>query len=456
MTQARRPNGSRNHSKRGQKHPVGYSVRHEALQVLDAILINKRPFEEVWSQSLGRADLKEMTDPDRGFTRLIVIATLRHMPRIDQILSRFLKNPLPDTAQTAQNILRSAIAQLLVLKSPPHAVLNIATSLAASNRQTLRYKGLINGVLRSYTRSQSGNFAVSPGECLNSPPWLYERWKDQYGEDRANLITAAHLVEPALDITVKSDRKKWAKQLKATLLPSGSLRIAQAGNPVNLDGFSEGSWWVQDAAAALPAKLFGDIDGKNVLDLCAAPGGKTAQLIAAGAKVTAVDRSKNRMKRLTENLSRLNLEADLITADAASFKPENAPDAILLDAPCSATGTIRRHPDVQYLKTLKDITDLAEVQTRLIAHAADILKPKGTLIYCVCSLEREEGEDQITEFLKKNKEFSLDLIKPEEIPGLEIACQERGDVRTLPYYYSEFGLGMQGMDGFYIARLVKS
>jgi len=443
-------------STRPPKPPKGFAARCEAVGLLDAILHDKKPFDEIWLQSLKSGALKSMSEPDRALTRLIVMTTLRNLAHIDNILSTFLKNPLPRTAQSTRNILRTAITQLLFLKSPPHAVLNIATSLAAHDRSTRPFKGLVNGVLRNYTRSDTEKFRSNSAACANTPKWLYNRWIHQFGKDSAEKIARAHQQEPALDISVKADMEKWAHTLNATVLPTRSLRIANAGNPVKLAGFAEGEWWVQDAAAALPAQLLGDISDQRILDLCAAPGGKTAQLITAGAHVTAVDRSAQRMQRLTQNLERLNVTAKLITADAGKYRPANPPDAILLDAPCSATGTIRRHPDIPYLKTHRIITDLAAVQRRLIDHAAEILKPGGTLIYCVCSLEHEEGEDQISRLLEQNKRFSLLPVTARELPGLPEAIAPRGDLRILPHFYSDFEPGLRGLDGFYIARLIKS
>ncbi len=456
MTENKRNRRSRDTSNRPSTPPKGFASRREAVRLLDAVLSDKNPFDDIWSQSLATGELKTMIEPDRALTRLIVMTTLRHMRHIDTILATFLKNPLPKSSRSAQNILRTAIAQLLFLKSPAHAVLNIATSLAAMDRNTRPFKGLINGVLRNYTRTDPETFLGKNGAPGNTPEWLHTRWKHQFGNNNAKRIARAHQFEPALDISVKSDPQKWADSLNATLLPTGSIRIASAGNPVNLPGFDQGEWWVQDAAAAIPAQLFGDIAGKHAIDLCAAPGGKTAQLVAAKAIVTAVDRSPQRIKRLAQNLDRLGFTADLVVADAAEYLPSVPPDVILLDAPCSATGTIRRHPDVPYLKTHKNIIDLAQVQLRLLDHAAEILKPGGTLIYCVCSLEHEEGEDQISSLLERNKRLSLNPIDEIEVPGLNQAIQPRGDLRILPHFYSEFEPGLRGIDGFYIARLIKS
>src|SRR5690606_11851811 len=216
----------------------------------------------------------------------------------------------------------------------------------------------------------------------------------QYGTDCAEAIAAAHVDEPALDLSVKSDPDGWAERLGGTVIGAGTIRLAASGPIDAMQGFAEGAWWVQDAAAALPARLLGPVDGLEIADLCAAPGGKSAALVAAGARVTAVDSSPFRLDRLSDNLARLGLEAEIVAADAAAWAPGRLFDAVLLDAPCSATGTIRRHPDVAHLKREADIAGLAALQWRLLAHAAELVRPGGALIYCTCSLEREEGEDQ--------------------------------------------------------------
>ena len=240
-------------------------------------------------------------------------------------------------------------------------------------------------------------------------------------------------------------------KLEGTVLPTGTIRRASGGQVSELPGYDEGAWWVQDAAAALPAKLFGDIAGKTVYDLCAAPGGKTAQLAATGAKVTSLDRSERRLRRLTANLERLNLWADTLTADAATWKPEELADAVLLDAPCSATGAIRRHPDIMRLKSQEDVTKLAGAQRRLLAHAVDLVKPGGTLIYCTCSLQPEEGEQRIDHLLASGAPMERSPVTPDELGGLSELINERGEVRTLPGQLAELG----GIDGFFIARLVR-
>jgi 16S rRNA (cytosine967-C5)-methyltransferase len=262
----------------------------------------------------------------------------------------------------------------------------------------------------------------------------------------------AHLNEPPLDITAKSDAPMWAEKLGGTLLPNGTIRVASAGSVTSLPGFDAGEWWVQDAAASIPARLLGNVARLSVADLCAAPGGKTAQLAAAGARVTAVDRSKVRMQRLSENLVRLALDAETVIADASEWVAGPF-DAVLLDAPCSATGTIRRHPDIPWQKRLADIAALTGLQSRLLDRAAKLTRPGGLLVYATCSLEPEEGEQQIDAFLARHGSFQRVPIAPSELEGLTEFLSPLGDMRSLPCHVMNTDSRLSGCDGFYSARL---
>ncbi|MHA1597372.1 MAG: RsmB/NOP family class I SAM-dependent RNA methyltransferase, partial [Alphaproteobacteria bacterium] len=272
-----------------------------------------------------------------------------------------------------------------------------------------------------------------------------------YGMETRRAIAEAHMVEPSLDLSVAGDAEKWAATLDADILPTGTLRLKSGGAVTGLAGFDEGAWWVQDAAAALPAQLLGDVRGQYVIDLCAAPGGKTAQLITRGARLTAIDRGKGRMQRLNENLTRLGLTADTVIADATTWQPDELADAVLLDAPCSSTGTIRRHPDVAYLKKPSDVEKLSSAQDRLLAGAIKMLKPGGRLVYCTCSLQPEEGEMRIDALLASGAGVRRDPVQAAEIGGLEKLITADGDLRSLPHFLGESG----GMDGFYAARLIR-
>jgi len=381
---------------------------------------------------------------DRAFARALVTAGLRRLGGIDTVLSQFLARPLPDDADHARALLHLGAAQLLVLGTPAHAAVGETVETANHMKEARGFAKLMNAVLRKVaSNGQEILNDLPPGADL--PQWLYTRWRAAYGEV-APQIAEALLSEPPLDVSVKGDAASWAERLFATVTPTGSLRLAEHAPIDTLPGFNEGAWWVQDAAAALPAKLLGDVRGKRVLDLCAAPGGKTLQLAAAGAHVTAVDKSEARLKRLRENLARTKLEAEVICADALQFKAEPF-DAILLDAPCTSTGTLRRHPDVAWLRRPTDVKALSDLQTQLVAATAKLLKPGAPLIYAVCSLEPEEGPGVVAAALRNGwKRAPL----TNEVPAEFITAD--GDLRTHPGQWPEIG----GLDGFYSARLLRS
>jgi 16S rRNA (cytosine967-C5)-methyltransferase len=381
--------------------------------------------------------------------RLLVATVLRRLGQIDAIVARCLERPLGAKAQAAQDILRLGAAQLLYLDTPPHAAVDTSVDLAAEGAETAGFKALINAVLRRIGRQKPDLLAATAAPSINTPAWLWESWINAYGETRARAIVQAHLREPPLDFSVKSEPDAWASRLEAMVLPTGSLRRQETAPVESLKGFSDGAWWVQDAAAALPVTLLGPVAGKTVIDLCAAPGGKTAQLASLGAEVTAVDRASKRLERLTANLARLNLSAKTVTADAAAWRPAAPADALLLDAPCSATGTIRRHPDVAWLKRPEDVAKLADLQARLLRAAVGMIRPGGTLIYCTCSLQPEEGPRQIAGLLTERAPVERQPIAAAEVGGLVELVTADGDLRTLPCHLADQG----GLDGFYAARL---
>lgn len=427
---------------------AGLAARRLALAALEHVFERGRPVDEFLDGDEGVAAL----DPrDRAFLLALVQSVFRHKGEIEESLSAYLSKPLPRKSGAAAFILLSAVAQLRYLEMAPHAVIDMAVRLAKADRNATHFSGLINAVLRKVATSAD---AVKPGAGVATPEWLWGRWAKDYGPDVANEIATANASEAALDLTVKADPAIWAERLRGTALPTGSVRIAHPKGPVNaLPGFAEGAWWVQDAAAAVPARLLGDVSGRTVLDLCAAPGGKTLQLAAAGGRVTAVDQSAPRLKRLHENLRRTGLTAEVVTADVLSFAPDEAFDCVLLDAPCSATGTLRRHPDLLYLKSTAQIGALVQLQRRMLAQAARLVKPGGTLIYCTCSLDSAEGERQIAKFLTDEPQFQVMAIAPGEsgLPAHLITPQ--GFFRSLPH----MPLGASvGLDGFFAARLTKT
>jgi 16S rRNA (cytosine967-C5)-methyltransferase len=451
------------------------NARVAAAELLIAVMDRGRALEDALDQT---PSFNALAGRDRAFARALVTAGLRRMGGVNAVLSRFLDRPLPDTAHHGRALLHIGATQLLVLGTPPHAAVGETVEAANSLREARGFAKLMNAVLRRVAREGADILAsLPPGADL--PAWLYARWRAAYGDDAPRMARAL-LAEPPLDLSVKSEAEVWAGKLGGRVTPTGSVRLLpfsladkgsgdegrsykQAPKQLNAPhpltpspqvrggidsfaGFDDGAWWVQDAAAALPAKLLGDVRGRRVLDLCAAPGGKTLQLAAAGARVTAVDKSSARLERLRQNLARTKLDADVICADALEFKAEPF-DAILLDAPCTSTGTLRRHPDVAWLRRPTDIRALAELQTQMLAACAKLLKPGGPLLYAVCSLEPEEGPGVVAGALRTGwKRAPLtaadtvsDFITPE------------GDLRTLPSQWPDIG----GLDGFYAARLTR-
>ncbi len=423
------------------------TARHVALELIGAVLGRERPLDEAIDDNpaMGQLSLR-----DRAFARLLVATVLRRLGQIDALIGACLASPLPPRAAQVHDILRLGIAQLLFLHTPPHAA--VATSVdLAQTRGFPAHKGLVNAVLRRLSIEGSDRVAAQDAPALNTPRWLWRSWSRHYGEEVTRAIATAHLREAPLDLTLRANAAGWRASLAATCLPTGTVRRPGGGAVAALPGYAEGAWWVQDAAAALPVRLFGEVAGRHVIDLCAAPGGKTAQLADAGAFVTAVDRSSRRLERLSANLKRLSLPAATVAADALTWRPEQPVDAVLLDAPCSATGAIRRHPDVPHLKHPGDITRLSMIQDRLLHAAVEMVRPGGTLVYCTCSLEPEEGPQRIDALLRSGAPVARRPICAGEIDMPGEWLTDEGDLRTLPFHFAEY----DGIDGFYGARLVK-
>ena len=423
------------------------TARQVALDLVGAVLRRRRPLDDAIED---HPSISALSVRDRAFARLLVATVLRRLGQIDALIGQCLNTPLAPRAAVIHDILRLGIAQLLFLRTPPHAA--VATSVDLAHvRGFMTHKGLVNAVLRRLSVEGAERVERQDAARLNTPDWLWQSWSRSYGEDSARAIALAHLKEAPLDVTLRGDEDEWCDKLQAQKLPTGSLRRAAGGSITALPGYTEGAWWVQDAAASLPVRLFEGLAGQKVVDLCAAPGGKTAQLVNAGAEVTAIDRSGRRLDRLVANLHRLGLPVAAKAADALTWRPEQPADAVLLDAPCTATGAIRRHPDVPHLKHPEDVARLAVVQENLLRAAVDMLRPGGTLVYCTCSLEPEEGRERVTSLLRSGMAVERHAVTADEIgvPGEWITPD--GDLRTLPCHFAEY----DGVDGFYAARLVK-
>jgi 16S rRNA (cytosine967-C5)-methyltransferase len=409
----------------------GLGARRAALHVLDAVLRQGRTLDAA-SQKI------KLPTQDAALAVAIAGETLRRLPDLDALIDSATRQNLPDDSK-ARMVLRLALAQKAGLGTPDHAL--VATALPLVDGGPRR---LVHGVLGTLLRK-----GVALPEAPTLSPEVEDRWGEAWGDEAVLAARRAIGHRPPLDLSFASDAAAQAYSLGQSLAPR-HRRIEHAGNVTELQGFGEGGWWVQDLASSLPARLIAS-DAGDVLDLCAAPGGKTMQLASAGHRVTAVDRSESRLARLADNLARTGLQAKLVTDDALEWSPPGAFDAILLDAPCSATGTFRRHPEVLYRARPRIITESAELQARLLDRAAAMLNPGGTLVYAVCSLEPQEGEAVITSFLAQHPGFAIDPPKPNELPD-GIPSAPEGWVRVLPGMLESAG----GLDGFFVARLTRA
>jgi 16S rRNA (cytosine967-C5)-methyltransferase len=429
----------------------GLAARRAAISLLQGVTLDQHPLDQLLETD---AEFKTLEGRDRAFAHALTASALRHGGEITAVLAKFLTKPLPRSSGMAVDILTIGVAQLLFMDTSPHAAIDLCVDLAKQDKKAQHFSGLMNAVLRKISTEGKALLTTLDAPKLNTPDWLWEQWVAAYGEEVTRNIAAAHLIEAPLDISVKDRPEHWAAQLGGELLPTGSIRLASPNGPLTeMPGFTTGDWWVQDAASALPVKLLGHISGHTVLDLCAAPGGKTAQLVAAGAQVTSVDDSMTRVNRMRENLTRLGLKTATILGDVLSLPTDTRYDAVLLDAPCSATGTIRRHPDLPYLKTAKQVASLAELQSKMLDHAANLVKPGGRLVYCTCSLSPLEGERQIFKFLRAHGDFELVPISPTELGRQSQLITPAGIMRCLP----SMDIGQSsGLDGFFAARLRKA
>jgi 16S rRNA (cytosine967-C5)-methyltransferase len=417
----------------------GLTCRRVSCDILEGVLRRHRPLDEQLDGAEAHPGLAQLSDRDRALVRRLVATALRRLGVLRALLARMLDRGLPDDAPRLEPALLIGAVQLLWLDVPDHAAVDLAVRLVQADRRAGRYAGpALLGELDAI--------------ALDTPDWLLRRWERQFGGETARAIAGAHAHEPPLDLTVKSDPDGWAARLRGIVVAGGTVRTRAHGRISLLPGYDEGAWWVQDAAAALPVRLFGNLEGRRVVDLCAAPGGKTAQLALAGAHVTAVDRSAPRLGRLRENLSRLKLSAETVVADAVEWSG-GVFDAVLVDAPCMATGTVRRHPDIPWLKREADIAALVEFQRRLLDRATTLLAPGGTLIYCTCSLEPEENEVQVEALLAREPRLRRRPVMTGEAEGIPGSVSEAGDLRTLPSQLPNADPLMAGVDGFYAARL---
>ncbi|NBD30157.1 MAG: methyltransferase domain-containing protein [Alphaproteobacteria bacterium] len=416
----------------------GLQPRRAALHLLDQVTGDRRLLSEL----LADGALTHLDPEDRARAQRLATETLRGLPRADRLLARFLQKTPP---LHVRNILRLSTIELAGGEAA-HGVVNAAVAMVGLNKRTASMKGLVNAVLRKVAADLPDGWDKLAVPRL--PKWLREPLKDAYGPQVVADIERVHFEGAPLDLTAKADPQAVAQAVVGTVLPTGTVRLPVGRQVSGLPGFDAGDWWVQDAAAAMPALMLNAQPGERVLDLCAAPGGKTMQLAASGADVTALDISEGRMGRVRQNLQRVGLDAEIVVADALDY--DAAPfDAVLLDAPCSATGTIRRHPDLPHAKDGSDFLQLFQLQSALIDKALAMLKPGGRLVYCTCSLLPDEGEVQVEEAVARHPGLAIERA---DLPGMDADWQSpEGGLRLRPDHWADRG----GMDGFYIATVRK-
>ena len=433
---------------------AGLGARLVAQAAVAALLGASRglPLDDALAQA---ARITPVEPGEAALARAIATTSFRRLGYLREALAARMTQGLPEDQPRLVALLVTGAAQILDLAVADHAAVDLAVRAAKADPGLRHLAGLVNAVLRRVTREADAIRAAETDPlAANTPAWLRDRWRAAYGDDGARAIAAAHLDGAAIDLTVRDDPVAWAERLGGVALPLGSVRLAEVRAAVGeLPGYDEGGWWVQDAAAALPARLLAPVAGERVADLCAAPGGKTAQLAITGARVTAFDRSSVRLERMRRNLARLRLDVEIRTVDVLGLGGDAVFDAVLLDAPCSATGTIRRHPDVAWTKTEADVGRLAGLQRRLLDKAATLVAPGGRVVYCTCSLEPEEGEAQVAAFLERTPSFERVPLTEDDVGGLTETIDRNGDLRTLPSHLADPGARRGGLDGFFASRL---
>ncbi len=424
----------------------GAYTRKKAIEILVKILENNKPLDNAFEESTKKSShFSKLINEDKSFCRLLISTTLRNLISIDYLLTKFLSKPLNKTPLKVLMILRINVAQSFFLKTPDHAVVNTAVELCGK-----KWKGLVNGVSREILRNKD-KAKKYLNESDKVPNWLLRRWKRDWGKNYDEIVTGHLNLNPPIDLYVKNNTNYWARKLNGKKLGNNSIRLFTPGLISNLEGYEQGEWWIQDYSSQIPVSLLEIQNNDDVLDLCAAPGGKTAQLISLGAKVTSIDNNKKRLFRLEQNLKRLDYKAIIKNKDIRNFSTKKTWSKIILDAPCSSTGTLRKNPEIMHQKKESDIVSLSKLQSDLLDTAWDLLKEGGTLLYCTCSLEKEEGEHQVENFIKRKKNSLLDKINNNEIDKKLNVSGKNKWLRIFPNSLNYEG----GNDGFFIARIKK-
>jgi 16S rRNA (cytosine967-C5)-methyltransferase len=447
--------GSRHSGSPADPLKPGLAARVAATRLLAAVTESQASLDGLLDPVGGNPAFTGLGDQDRLLVRAILLSALRHLQLIDAYIDQMVDNPLPDGAKALRQVLRVGAAQILFLDVPDRAAVDLAVTQANADPRNRRFAGLVNALLRRMGREKESRLPVLMAEIAAFPSWFESRIHASYPADAAAILSILS-EPPAIDLTVKSDAQGWAERLGGVVLSTGSVRIARPEGPVSgLPGYDEGAWWVQDTAASLPAQMFSRLEGLEIVDLCAAPGGKTAQLALAGARVTACDQSANRLERLRGNLTRLGLDVATQLSRAQDLIAPEGFDGVLLDAPCSSTGTVRRHPDIPYTKSHDDIVRLARVQRDLLDHAAGLVRPGGELVFSNCSLDPMEGEEMVAGFLADHPAWRIKPVDASRWPELESAVTAAGEIRTHPAMLAHDDLRLAGLDGFYAVLLTR-
>jgi 16S rRNA (cytosine967-C5)-methyltransferase len=431
----------------------GLAARRAAARLVTDVLARRGTLDQLAAEIGADAGPRPLPAEDAALARAIATVSLRRWGGIEAAVARRLESGWPEPGGSFKVVMVTAVAQLLFMNTPDHAVVDCAVALVQWDRHAKRYAALANAVLRRIARERDAILLALADEPLSDlPGWLGERWRRRFGDAEAAAAALALRERASVDLTPNAARPAPADPSIAAPLPGGSLRLLDERPIETLPGYADGAFWVQDVAASLPVRLFGPLDGRSAIDLCAAPGGKTAQLAAGGADVVAIDRSEARLETLDANLRRLGLRATVLVGDATAY--EGAPaDLVLLDAPCSATGTLRRHPDVAHVRTLEDVGKLVGLQRKLLDRAVALMKPGGILVYVVCSLEAEEGLRQAEGALMRHAGLRRMPVSPEEAPGFSRSLTEAGDLMILPHHFDPAPAPVAaGSDGFFIAR----
>jgi 16S rRNA (cytosine967-C5)-methyltransferase len=426
------------------KKPGNISRKKVAL-ILKDVIEDFISFDDAFQKATKNQNSMKLSNKDKAFIYLLSSSVLRYLTQIDSTIDHLLKEPIKKLPSNPKMALRIGVAQIFILETPTHAAVNTSVDSA-----TVKWRALVNAVMRNVAREEE-KYKNIFNDSPKVPKWLLDRWKKNWPNDYLNFIECIQDIHPHIERAVKSNISKWQIELNAELMPNNVLRLRETGLIADKKGYDEGEWWVQDYSSQLPVKCLNIKENDEILDLCAAPGGKTAQMISLGATVHSIDFNKTRIKRFKENMKRLKLNTVIENVDILTYETERKWNKILLDVPCSSTGTIRKNPDILYSKNERSVSNLVDLQKKLLEKSWPLLSKGGQLIYCNCSLEKEEGEIQIMKFLQKHKDCKIDKISSDLIDDIEYSVTDEGWLRILPNGKES----VKNRDGFFIASLKK-